>query len=119
MYAGPSTAVALTVLQPPTTGKTLGSRPAFKGMLRSKVPSMCAMGSFFRWMVVRFAVKNEPIPRAGSAKLKHFYLWPGRAGDHSREQLMYGYLPCSMKSHQTIIFFLISGVFFSATAGRL
>lgn len=74
-------AVALAILQPPTAGKTLGTRPGYKGMLRSKLPALCAMGSFFRWMVVRFKLQAEPIPRPGSKQLGKFFLWPGRAGE--------------------------------------
>jgi hypothetical protein len=78
--AGPSTASTLIMLQPPDAGKTLDTRPAYKGMLRAKLPALCAIGALFRWLVVRFAVQQEPIPRPGTDKWRKFFLWPGRAG---------------------------------------
>lgn len=72
--------MALTILQPPATGKTLEGRPGYKGMLRSKVPEMCAMGATFRWLIVRVLVLQEPLPQPGTASWKRFYLWPGRSG---------------------------------------
>jgi hypothetical protein len=79
--AGPSTAVALTVLQPPSGGKALKTRPAYKGMLRAKLPALCGIGALFRWLIVRFTKLAESIPRPGSTQFKRFYLWPGRAGE--------------------------------------
>jgi hypothetical protein len=72
------------VLQPPAGGKALKTRPAYKGMLRAKLPELCGIGALFRWLVVRFAVLAESIPRPGSTQFKHFYLWPGRAGEGGR-----------------------------------
>jgi hypothetical protein len=80
LLAGPSTAVALTLLQPPAAGKTLENRPAYKGMIRSKVPALCGVGALFRWLVVRFKIKKVPIPKPGSRQWRDFFLWPGRAG---------------------------------------
>jgi hypothetical protein len=78
--AGPSTACSLTVLQPPAAGKTLTTRPAYKGMLRSKYPVACGFGALARLLIVRFKLKMESIPRPGTKQWKRFYLWPGRQG---------------------------------------
>jgi hypothetical protein len=72
--------VALTILQPPATGKALKTRPAYKGMLRAKLPALCGIGALFRWLCVRLAVLAESLPRPGTAQFKRFYLWPGRKG---------------------------------------
>lgn len=78
---GPSTAIALTVMQPPAAGKTLESRPAYKGMLRSKVPALCPIGALFRWLIVRVLVLKEPLPQPGTQSWHNFFLWPGRSGE--------------------------------------
>lgn len=70
--------MALTVLQPPTTGKALKTRPAYKGMLRAKLPELCGVGALFRWLAVRFALWAEPLPKPGSTQFKNFFLWGGR-----------------------------------------
>lgn len=80
LFAGPSTAEAITVLQPPTTGKALKTRPAYKGMLRSKEPSLCGVGALFRWLVLRFTLLAESIPRPRTRRFKRFFLWLGRTG---------------------------------------
>jgi hypothetical protein len=72
--------VALTILQPPATGKALKTRPAYKGMLRGKLPALCGIGALFRWLCVRLIVLAESLPRPGTKQFKRFYLWPGRRG---------------------------------------
>ncbi len=72
--------MALTVLQPPATGKALKTRPAYKGMLRGKLPALCGVGALFRWLCVRLVVLAESLPRPGTAQFKRFYLWPGAKG---------------------------------------
>ena len=68
------------MLQPPTCGKGLKTRPAYKGMLRSKVPSLCGVGALFRWLVLRFTLLAEAIPMPGTRRFRKFFLWPGRKG---------------------------------------
>jgi hypothetical protein len=72
--------VALTILQPPATGKALKTRPGYKGMLRGKLAALCGIGALFRWLSVRLAVLAESLPRPGTKQFKRFYLWPGRKG---------------------------------------
>lgn len=67
--------MALTVLQPPTTGKALKTRPAYKGMLRAKLPELCGIGALFRWLAMRFTVLAEPIPQPGTPQFNNFFLW--------------------------------------------
>lgn len=78
--AGPSQCFAITVMQPPEGGKTLKTRPAYKGIIRAQLPSMCPLGALFRWLATRFAIEGEPLPTPGHPKWQSFLLWPGRAG---------------------------------------
>lgn len=78
--AGPSQCFAITVMQPPEGGKTLSTRPAYKGIIRAQLPSMCPLGALFRWLATRFAIEGESLPTPGHPQWQSFLLWPGRAG---------------------------------------
>uniref|UniRef100_A0A383V4K5 Uncharacterized protein n=1 Tax=Tetradesmus obliquus TaxID=3088 RepID=A0A383V4K5_TETOB len=77
---GPSQCFAITVMQPPEGGKTLSTRPAYKGIIRAQLPSMCPLGALFRWLATRFAIEGESLPTPGHPQWQSFLLWPGRAG---------------------------------------
>jgi hypothetical protein len=49
-------------------------------MLRAKLPELCGIAALFRWLIVRFTVLAEAIPRPGTPQFKRFFLWPGRSG---------------------------------------
>lgn len=85
--AGPSQCFAITVMQPPEGGKTLSTRPAYKGIIRAQLPSMCPLGALFRWLATRFAIEGESLPTPGHPQWQSFLLWPGRAG---------GWLSCGL-----------------------
>lgn len=74
--------MALTVLQPPASGKALKTRPAYKGMLRAKLPELCGVGAMFRWLAIRFKFESEPLPKPGTSQFKRFFIWGGRKGGY-------------------------------------
>lgn len=97
--SGPSQCHAIMLLQPPATGKSLKTRPAFKSFIRAMRPACCPVRALFAWLVERFALEREPMPMPGTKEWRKFLLFPGRDG-----KVM------GLSNHERIVLQLFQGI---------